>query len=176
MKLREAILKEHSKKNTLLIVKYIGDDKNKFAELMHLLFNNEDIIAQRAAWIVSYCAERHPHLVTPYLKQVIEVLGKEVHNAVKRNMLRILQNLPIPGKYFAKLVNHGFHLLVSANEPVAVKAFSMTVLCNICKYEPHLANELKLIIEDQLPFAGNGFKSRGKKILRQLKLLNRNSI
>ena len=49
----------------------------------------------------------------------------------------------------------------------------MTVLYNITLKIPELADELKIIIEDQMPYGSAGFKSRGKKILKGLqKALN----
>lgn len=169
MNLREALLKEHSKKQTMIIVNYIGDDEKKFAELMQLFLYHEYRVEQRSAWAVSYCAEVHPHLILPYMKPMIDLLKKKnVHDAVKRNIVRILQFIDIPKKYFAKLANACFDLLLSKEEPVAVKVFSMTVLANICKYEPALASELRLVIEDQLPYGSAGFKSRADKVLREI--------
>ena len=40
MNIREALLKEHTKKNTTRIVDYIDADKDRFAELMDLFFND----------------------------------------------------------------------------------------------------------------------------------------
>ena len=52
MNLREALLKEHSKKQMLKIVKYIGNDQQRFDELMKLFLESEYRITQRAAWPV----------------------------------------------------------------------------------------------------------------------------
>ena len=47
----------------------------------------------------------------------------------------------------------------------------MTVLYNLCKKEPDLANELRILIEEQMLYGTAGFKSRGKRILKELKKL-----
>jgi hypothetical protein len=52
----------------------------------------------------------------------------------------------------------------------------MTVLLNIVKYVPELKEELKIIIEDQMPYASAGFQSRGKKTLKALEKIKANSI
>jgi hypothetical protein len=49
-----------------------------------------------------------------------------------------------------------------------VKVFGMTVLANLCEKLPELKNELRIIIEDQMPYGSAGFKSRGSKILKKL--------
>ncbi len=169
MDLRAEILKEHSKAQTMKIVKFIGDDSKKFKELMNLFFNDEYRVVQRSAWIVNNCAGNHPELIKPYLKKMIDYLQKPVHDAVRRNTIRILQFIDIPKNLTGKAANVCFNLLQSKDEPVAVKVFSMTVLGKLCKTEPGLKNELQLLIEDQLPYSTAGFRSRAKRILKELK-------
>ncbi|MEO5572254.1 MAG: hypothetical protein ABIT08_10200 [Bacteroidia bacterium] len=168
MNIREEILKEHSKKQTNKIVKFIGNDSKKFKELMHLFFNDEYRVVQRAAWIVNNCAEDYPELIKPYLEKMIDYLQKPVHDAVRRNTVRILQFIDIPKRLNGKAASVCFDLLQSKDEPVGVKVFSMSVLGNLCKTEPGLKNELRLVIEEQLPYSTAGFLSRAKKILKRL--------
>jgi hypothetical protein len=61
-----------------------------------------------------------------------------------------------------------FKYLELPDEALAVKVFSMTVPGNLAKKYPEINPELKLLIEDQLPHQTTGFKSRAKKILKQL--------
>ena len=44
----------------------------------------------------------------------------------------------------------------------------MTVLYNLSVNIPEIKNELKLLIEDLLPYGTAGIKSRGRKILAKL--------
>jgi hypothetical protein len=169
MNIRSEILKEHSKKQTIKIAAYVGNNAKRFSELMSIFFKDEHLITQRSAWVVSYCVQAHPELIKPYLKEIVTYLQKPVHDAVKRNIVRILQNMEIPKGLRGRLANSCFHLLSSPKEAVAIKVFSMSVLFNLSKTEPGLSNELRIIIEDQLPYASAGFLSRGKKILNNLK-------
>lgn len=168
MNIREELLKEHSKKQTTKIVNFIGNDAKKFKELMYLFFNDEYRVVQRSAWVVNNCAEAHHELIKPYLEKMIDYLQKPVHDAVRRNTVRIFQFIDIPKKLTGKVASVCFDLLQSKKEPVAVKVFSMTVLSKLCNKEPGLINELHLIIEAQLPYSTAGFKSRAKKVLKQL--------
>ncbi len=61
-----------------------------------------------------------------------------------------------------------FTFLSDPKEPIAVKVFSMSVLANITKKQPELRDELRIVIEDQLPYSTPAFKSRGGKILKEL--------
>jgi hypothetical protein len=169
MNIRHALLKEHSKKQTVLIAGYIGEDKKRFAELMDLFFGTEYRITQRAAWVVRVCAESYPALLKPWLRKMISNLTNQgLPDAVKRNTVRILQFTSLPPSLQGLAAKNCFELLLSRKEPVAVKVFSMTVLLHICRTEPDLKNELQLIVESQMPLGTKGFISRGRKVLKEL--------
>jgi len=168
MNLKNALLEEHSRAQCDRIVKYIGDDPAKFASLMCLFFEGEYRVTQRAAWPMSYCVRRHPELVVPYFKPLIDNLyRKNLHDAVIRNTLRLLQNVEIPKKFHGKLMSRCFEYLQSNEDPVAFKAFSISILDNLSHQYPEILAELKLIIEERWPHESAAFKSRGKKILNR---------
>jgi len=172
MDLKAAILKEHSKSQALFIRDYIGDNQALFEELMIHFFSNEYRVTQRAAWIMTHCTEKRPHLINPYLAKMVDNLKDEnIHVAVKRNTVRLLQNVDIPEDLMGTIADCCFNFLANPNEAVAVRIFSMSMLYELCKKEPDLAGELKLIIEEFMPHGTAGFKSRGKKILKSLKEL-----
>ena len=167
MDLKVAILKEHSKAQCDRIVKYIGHSPERFAELMKLFFEGEYRVTQRAAWPMSYCVQNHPELIRPYFKKMLDNLDKKVlHDAVIRNTMRILQNLEIPARYRGKLMDDCFRFVQSNDTPVAIKAFSLTVLQNLSKQYPDIKNEIKLLIEERWLLETAAFHSRARKILK----------
>ncbi len=170
MNLVKVILKEHSKSQTDKISRYVGGSPKRFAELVAVFLAGPYRVTQRASWPLSYCVEHNPNLVKPHLKKIISYLHKQdEHDAVKRNIVRLLQYITIPKSLQGRTIDLCFHFLNSAKEPIAVRVFAMTVLANLAKENPDLKNEIILIIEDQLPFGSAGFISRGKKVLKELK-------
>ena len=169
MDIRNALITEHTKAQCNRIVDYIGDDKKKFAKLMKAFFQGEYRVTQRASWPMSYCVRNHPRLIFPYFTKLLEELQKPgVHNAVVRNITRLLQDIKIPRRYQGKIMTICFDHISSETVPVAVKAFSLTVLDNLSKEYPEIGSELKLIIEERWDHETPAFKSRAKKILRRL--------
>ncbi len=83
----------------------------------------------------------------------------------------MLQFIDIPEELLGLTAELCFNFLNSGQESIAVKANAMTVLFNIVKKYPDLKEELKITIEEQLPFGSTGFKNRGSKILKALKKL-----
>ncbi len=171
MNIREALLKEkkHSKQQALKISEYACSSSKYFKELMQCFFSNEYRLAQRAAWSVSWAAQKKPALIQPYIEKLIKQLPrKDVHDAVIRNCVRILQKTEIPEVFHAELMNACFNFIESNNTAVAIKAFSLTTLYNLSQAYSEIKNELKLIIEERWNYETAAFKSRGKAILKKL--------
>lgn len=171
MNIKEEILREHSKNQAQKVAAYIGKDKKRFSELMRLFLSENYRITQRSAWALSFCVDNCPDLFNPYIEEIVLNLKKDVSVAIRRNTVRILQKVDIPDEFLGITADACFHLLASKAEPIAVKAFSMTVLANICVRVPDLKHELKILIEDQLPYGSTGFKNRGNKTLKLLSTL-----
>jgi len=167
MGLKEQILKEHSKEQCNKIVEWVGNDKKRFNELFHLFLNGEYRVTQRAAWPLSYCVIAHPQFMKINFEKLISNLKKpELHDSVKRNTLRLLQAIDIPEKYDGGVMEICFKYLESPNEAVAIKAFSLTVLGNLAKKYPEIIPEIKLLIEEQLPYKSAAFKNRAKLFMK----------
>lgn len=169
MNLRQEIVKEHSKAQCTKIVQWVGSNQQRFDELFRLFLHDEYQVVQRAAWPLSYCVIAHPSFISKHWKKLLGNLkNPNLHDAVKRNSIRLMQDISIPEKYHGEVMHICFGYLESPTEPLAVKCFSMTVLANLAKEYPEIKPELKLIIEDQLPHQTAGFKSRAKKVLIEL--------
>lgn len=168
MDIEKELLKGHSKVITDRVVRFVGKDKRRFRALINLFIEGTRLVSQRAATPLSYCVMNHPALLKDHYKPVLAMLDKAgIHDGVKRNIVRLLQFVDIPVRYQGNVIDHCFRLM-EPQEPIAVRVFAMTVIANLSKHHPDLKTELKLIIEDQLPFATAAYLSRAKKILRQL--------
>jgi len=173
MDFRDSLQKEHSKNQTTKIADYVGFNKPRFKQLVEVYLAGPYRITQRAAWPLSLCVERHPELISPHLGRILKHAGRpDVHNAVKRNTVRLLQFIEIPARYLGPVAELCFRYLSDRKETIAVRVFSMTVLSNLVSREPGLREELKLIIEDELPYASPAFRSRGARTLNELRKIS----
>ena len=166
MLLKDLLLAEHSRKQCDRIAAFIGDDKRRFAELMDLFFSGEYRVTQRAAWPVSYCVRKYPELIRPYFKPLLDNLAKKnLHDAVIRNSVRLLQEVTIPKRFQGQLMSICFEFIQSNETAIAIKAFSLTILQNMTRLYPEIIPELKLIIDERWEIESAAFRSRAKKIL-----------
>lgn len=168
MDIRAEILREHSKAQVRRIADYVGDDPERFGELMRLFLTAEYRVTQRLAWVLSYCADSHPALIAPYVGHMLGYIHQhpELHDAVRRNVLRVLQWVQIPSEQQGLAVEVCFAYLTAPHTPVAIKAFAMTVLDRIAREHPELSQELKLVLTEQLPYQTAAFVSRAKQLLK----------
>lgn len=169
VQLESEILREHSRRQAETIASWIGNDTRRFKLLIELFLKGEYRITQRASWILNICSERYPGLIRPYLKQMIKRMQEpDVHPAVRRNVIRILQFVEIPRHLLGTVATVCFQYLGSHNQPIAVRVFSMTALGNIARLKPDLQRELRLVIERQLPYGSAGFRARARKVLGKM--------
>jgi len=173
MNIKERLEAEHSKSLTTAIVKYVGDDKKRFKELMNVFFNAEQRLTQRAAWPMSFIAIEYPQLLNPYFDRLIKQLQAQGnHPAIARNILRILQEIKIPEKHWGILIDISFRTIMSETEPAAARAFAITVATKISINYPELKSELLILLKElntlpQLP----SMKSRVQRALKELKIV-----
>ena len=167
MNLQAEILKEHSKMQCIKIVQWVGNSQPRFDELFNLFLTGEYRVTQRAAWTLSYCVEAHPVFIRKHFKKLINNLQKPgLHNAIKRNTVRLLQYIEIPKKFQGQVIDICFNYVASPTEAVAIKAFSLTVLSHLATIYPDILPEIELLIEEQMPRQTAAFKSRAKYFLK----------
>jgi hypothetical protein len=168
MSLRDDLLREYSKAHVAFLAKKIGPNQEDFDALIALFLGDECRVVHRAAWVISHCADEHPWLIKKHIEVLLLNLQKPVGDPVKRNTLRVLRYVDIPEDLMGIAADICFEFLLSGKEPVAVKIHAMTILHSIVKKYPELKEELKVAIEDQMPFGSAGFKNRGAKVLKAI--------
>ena len=88
-------------------------------------------------------------------------------DGIQRNMLRTFQYLSLPKALHEPMINLCFDILTDRNKPIAIQVFAMTVLNTLIAPYPDLYKELCLILEEHMPYASAGYRSRAKTILHK---------
>jgi hypothetical protein len=167
MNLESELLRENSRRQADRVVAWVGGDRRRLKELMRVFLTGERVPAQRAAHAVGIFWEKHPEMITPYLGRMFARMQEEgIHDAVRRCVVRGLQCVEIPPGMLGPLANACFEYLSAVETPVAIRCLSMTVLARIAEKEPDLWGELRLVIDQHLPYAGAAFRARAKQVLK----------
>ncbi|MFZ6051556.1 hypothetical protein [Halocola ammonii] len=175
MNIKQALIDEHSKAQKDRIADYVGHDTDRFETFMRIFLHGEKPLPQRAAWCLDVIYRNNPIATQRFFPELIERLADDsAHDAVHRNILKIFESEPIDvlgEELQGKLIDLCFGFLASPQRPIAIRAYSMTVLYKFCELYPELGGELKLLIEENMKYGSAGIKSRGRKVLKALKKL-----
>ena len=170
MDLYKSVVAQPSRAQVEKIVNFIGSDQERFDQLVKIFLDGPYRITQRAAMPLSRCVERHPVLARGKIARLVKAASAEdAIDAVKRNVVRMLQFIDIPPRDHGSVAQLCTKFLADNGEAIAIRVFSMTVLANLSKIYPELRSDLKVIIEEQLPYASPAFISRARKILKDAK-------
>lgn len=169
MNIEQSLLKEHSKANTLAIVKYIGSDKKLFRELVELLQSDNQRLVQRASWPLSLVAEQTPEMVYQHLPVLLRLLNQPLHVAYKRNLFRLLRGMKtIPEKHHSEVIGYCMRAITNIHDPAAVRAFAIHVMGKLLLVYPELANELSILLEPLTDHELPSVRSSAKHVLKQI--------
>ena len=152
---------------------YCTNHPEEIKAVVKLCLENNKDIQINASMILQRLIDKDKNILNPYLGLLITYLKKNVHDAVKRMVIRVFQTAEIPKNAEGELFEYSIKNLKSQEAPIAFKVFSMTVARRICEKYPELMAELipylEMIIEEK-PSAG--LVNRAKKELKQLQDLS----
>ncbi len=117
--------------------------------------------------LICVCSLNYPELFKPHCSRVIASLKNLRSEGAMRNLLKTLAEVPVrlTKKDKGILLNQCFDYLVSNDYPVAVHVFSMQILYNLSCEIPEIGEELYRILEEKIPDASPGYRSRARRIM-----------
>jgi HEAT repeat protein len=169
MQIVKILSTEHSVDTATLAASIAEASEEDFAALVAVLSGVDKEMARRAAWAFGKAGEKRPEWAELHMEGLLELLADKAHPALHRNIYRVLQYMEVPADYHASLFDLCLKELHDPKRPAAIKVFAMTVAANISSRQPELTTELKLSIQENIPYGSAGFRNRAGKILRNLK-------
>ena len=168
----EKLLWTSSKSVANEAIAWVGEDPQRFNEILQLCLSSPYPLAMRAGMVLSSCAENHPKLFEPYANTVLHQLPMTKIDGVKRALLRIyalntdLQKL----EHLGLLLDFCIKVLLNSQEAIAVKHYATVITIKLAKAEPDILNELIPILEDDHFATTPAFKKRVTQQLTQLRI------
>ncbi|MCD6018241.1 MAG: hypothetical protein K0S53_1362 [Bacteroidetes bacterium] len=145
-------------------------DNDLVNELMAFAFDKDQLVSNRAMWVVTHCASIDPERIKPFhTKLITHLKDKEIHSGVVRSILHIFQKQPVPKKWESFVLDKCFEYAQNPSEPIAVRAFAMTVIYNISTPYPELLLELSVVLSHLITVDESaGIKARARNILKDI--------
>lgn len=168
MTLINLLKSKHSKSTTDDVIAWVGSSDERFMALMNCVLGAEPILAQRAAWAMSYIVIQYPKLIYPYLNQLLNTIKSPVHPALKRNTFRFLKEIEIPEQNIPLVIDACFAMVSNQKENIAIICFAFFTLLKIAKKYPEIKNEILFATELHFENESHGLQNTIQKIKKQL--------
>ena len=166
--LKGFIEEDISKERVLALTMGNSKPKELAATLWEMTMRNEHPLSWRAMWFLEHLGADNHEIVRPYLEEIVNEFTNFEFDGQKRSALKILQMFPVTDYDYGVVLNFCFDLILSNNEPIAIRSFAMQIVFDIAQIEPELKPELKHAIMLILPESSKGIKSKARKLLAKL--------
>lgn len=137
---------------------------------IYLLTSDEkQIVSWRAIWVCEKLSEVHPDWFVSMYNEIIHRLISSTHDGSKRLLMSILYNIPISSPISIELLNYCLDHMLAPQESIGVQALSIRMAYMLCKNEPELLQELRLILENSdVDFYSTGVKTTVRNVLKKI--------
>lgn len=167
--IREKVKHARNVRDVKAIAMICEDDEEGFEELIGCMEDKDFRISGTAAWAMSHAVQKKPDLITSaHQAKLIRLARQTTSGALKRNIARAWQWCFLPPDLMFDIAETALGFLNSAEEDVAVKAFSITVLERCLKVIPELKEEVLFILEKEMPHASAAYIHRAGKLIRAI--------
>ncbi|HSR39383.1 MAG TPA: hypothetical protein VLL95_10755 [Phnomibacter sp.] len=165
--LEELLLSPRQMHHAQMMSAWVGISSKRFDALAALVYGDDPVLAQKAAWPMTYISEAHPEWIQKHLPDLLAATKKPgVHTAIVRSVVRSLQFVSIPQSLHGEVMDSCFRYIEDISEKPAVKAFALTVLHHLSKQYPDILPEIKEIVASRMDLETPAFRVRARVFCR----------
>ncbi|APY09387.1 adenylosuccinate lyase [Winogradskyella sp. J14-2] len=171
----------HSREKRLHFAKLVLNQPELVQPLIEILFDVDDKISCRAAWVFEFMCGENLEAIIPYLDIFTKNISKIHLDSAVRPMAKICEYLITAyyGKHDTKIKHHlseshkekiieaCFDWMIN-DEKIAPKAYSMNSLYLLGTEYDWIHQELTIILERDFQMQSSGFKARARHILKKI--------
>lgn len=160
---------EASRANTDYVANWAGTNAERIADLVDIALNADGQTAARALWALEKVAAAHHNILLPHIPALVAALPRFTFSGMRRIACKILMLTDVPQDFDGPIIDFCFRMLETPDEPIGVKANSMSLIASRLSDYPELKPELKAIVDSIIETSDSkGFVVRAK----HSKLLN----
>lgn len=165
--LEELLLSPRLMHHAQMMSAWVGNSSKRFDALASLVYGDDPVLAQKAAWPMTYISGAHPEWIQKHLPALLAATKKPgVHTAIVRSVVRSLQFVSIPQSLHGEVMDSCFRYIEDINEKPAVKAFALTVLHHLSKQYPDILPEIREIVASRMDLETPAFRVRARVFLK----------
>lgn len=172
----------HSREKRFHYAHLVIDNDELIAPLLEILFEVNDKVSCRAAWVFEFMCGEQLEKIIPYLDLFTRNIAKVHLDSAVRPVAKVCEYLikayysktgnriksALTEEHKEKIIEACFDWMIN-DEKIAPKAYAMNSLFLLgCQYD-WIHPELALILERDFQMQSSGFKARARHILKKIK-------
>lgn len=171
MDLRTRLTGRLSKELTLTVAKEALGDTEVLKALLDLLYEGDDPVRWRAAWVLEKVSERQPSLLAKERDSIVAMVTNESGaDGLRRLLMGILHNLPDDEDIDVELLNYLLATMLDLKTPPGVQALAMKLAARISSRHEELHEEFCCIVRNmELEYYSPGVRSTVRQCLKKKK-------
>lgn len=175
MNLKEILANRIGLDDISRLVPLIAEDESKQDELFRLLFDSDDMIAFRTAWVMSHFSTQSNAWLVRLQEELIDEVMICEHVGKRRVILNVLYLQPLAEVSRMDFLDFCLERMISKTELPGAQSLCIKIAYEICRYVPELLRELQNtlgVMEDELSPAVHAAKRNVLKAIRNGKFLH----
>lgn len=158
------LVHSYGKVHAIDLADFLAKQPERIPELLKIILREDEPVSRRGAWYFSTLFDKYPHLVIPYVDELIANLEKIKSQAILRCFLRTISRVQIEEQYHAYLIQYSADTIISNKSEIAVKAMAMDIFFQIAKIQPELFTELEYMIDFIYPEGSKGIQNKCRRM------------
>lgn len=163
------------RESKLHISDIVIQDLSYLKSLIDIVFEVEDKVSLKAAWVLEFVIKSDVKLMMPFLEVFIKNISSIKISGAIRSVTKISQLIIeshdkhtfLTLNQIECLIEINFDWLISKHK-VAIKAYAMRNLFLLGKQEDWIHNELKIIVQANIYKESAAYKARGRITIEQI--------
>lgn len=155
------------------VVEDVLKDPKLFAEVFEGMTNMDPIIRMRSADVIEKVSSMHPEYLQPFKTRLVNEISSIEQKEVRWHVAQMFSYLKIDNIERDQIVD----ILISyinASESKIVITFSLQTLADLAEKDKEIQHRVLKIIERTIDNASPAITSRGKKLIKKLKIKKSN--
>lgn len=149
------------------VVAYVGNDLDRFSELMTGLTDDRPVVRMRSADAIEKVTRRHPKLLRAHQASLSQQLHRAIQQEVRWHLAQLMPRLTWTEDEAADIVQMLTDWIDTETSNIVI-VNSLQAIFDLSAMHPRFRDELKVLLETQLETGSPAVKSRSKKLLQKL--------
>jgi hypothetical protein len=172
----------HSRENRKKYAVMVISNPELIDKVLDILFQVDDKVSTRAAWLLEFVARENLDAILPYLDRITKEMHKVHLDSAVRPIAKICEYLIeayyhrspnhtkkyLKSKHKERIIELSFDYMIT-DQKVAAKAYSMNSLYLLGKEYDWIHPELLQILEQGFASGSAAYKARSRHLLKKLK-------